>query len=107
MAIIRRFSSGAQRWYYVDVFEHHVFWSEKSLQFAAMKHNFKIVRLIRKQHKYVRAFPYTLKLKLTVKTLLYKISPTLYHRINRVGFDVQPASPFARDHLFAVLRMSD
>lgn len=98
---------GVQCWYYAGVFEHHLFWSEKSLRYAATRHGLKVIRLLRKRHKYVRAFPYSMKLKLAAKTLLYRLSPALYHRISRVGFDVQPASPFVRDHLFATLHREE
>lgn len=95
---------GVSCWYYACVFEHHVFWDEQSLQYAAGLHGMSIERLLRKRHKYVRTFPPVMMLKLVIKTLLYRLSPSLYYRINGAGFDVQPASPFVKDHLFAVLR---
>jgi len=94
---------GLHRWYYVCLFEHHIFWNEASLRFAADRHGLKLERLIRKRHKYVRQFSFSMKIKLIIKTVLYRISPSLYHRVSGGGFEVQPASPFVSDHLFAIL----
>jgi len=97
---------GVSKWYYAGVFEHHIFWTEKALRFAALKYGLMVNKLIHKRHKYVREFSTLLTLKLAIKTLFYRLSPALYYRLGRsgkAGFNVQPASPFVRDHIFVVL----
>jgi len=97
---------GISNWYYAGVFEHHVFWTEKALQFAASQYGLKIKKLVYKRHKYVRTFSITMTVKLTIKAMLYQLSPKLYYRLGQLGnpgFNVQPASPFVRDHMFVVL----
>jgi len=97
---------GVSNWYYAGVFEHHIFWTEKALHFAASMNGLKVNKLIFKRHKYVRNFSKLLTMKLVAKTLLYRLSPSLYYRLGRsgkAGFNVQPASPFIRDHMFMVL----
>jgi len=97
---------GVSNWYYAGVFEHHIFWTEKALRFAATKHGLKVNKLIYKRHKYVREFSMPMTLKLAIKMLFYRLSPALYYRLGRsgkAGFNVQPASPFVRDHMFVVL----
>ncbi|MFZ5512574.1 MAG: class I SAM-dependent methyltransferase [Pseudomonadota bacterium] len=92
---------GAGEWWYVGLFEHHVFWSRRSLEHMARRHGFRILRLEERRHK-SRVTGDTLRAaKDLLKVGLYRASRGAYAslaaRLGKLG--AQPWSPFARDHL--------
>lgn len=97
----RRF--GVQRWWYVRLLEHHVFWSRRPLERIAAQHGFSLVQWEHTRHKsWPDAGIGTIGAEL-LKTGVYCALGSHYmalaHRVGREGN--QPWYPFTRDHLRA------
>ena len=96
---------GISNWWYVNLFEHHIFWSEKSLRFMADKIGFEIIHFVRKTNKACTLQSGILHLKNLWKVGLYKLSPKGYRRVAKtIGIrGIQPWCLFSKNHLLAVL----
>jgi|UPI00037AA8AD SAM-dependent methyltransferase len=104
-------SSWAQRygipvWWYVSLFEHHVFWSPASLTALAEKHGFELVAIKEKRHK---RWPYedvSFVFSSALRAGLWRFSPCLFKSVRqKQGKNPkQPRSPFVRDHMMMILR---
>lgn len=99
---------GISNWWYVNLFEHHVFWTEKSLRFMADKFGFKILHMVRKTHKACKLSSGILHIKNLWKVGFYKLSPKGYRWIAQIigKQGVQPWSLYSKNHLLAVLTKS-
>lgn len=97
--------AGIDRWWYVRLLEHHVFWSRRSLGRIAGAHGFRIVHWREVRHKSRRGLPQREVAIDLVKTGLYVLTGPHYARIagwfGREGN--QPWCPFGRDHFEACL----
>lgn len=96
---------GASSWWYAGLFEHHLFWSEKTLRKIADKFGFELLSIARKRHKSRKrvSFGYGTEI---LKVALYEFSRRKYESISTVlgKQGGQPWSPFTRDHFRAVLK---
>ncbi|MBI3897915.1 MAG: class I SAM-dependent methyltransferase [Gammaproteobacteria bacterium] len=97
---------GLSKWWYVDLFEHHVFWSRRSLEHIARRCGFDIVYLQERRHK-SRLSPLSLHTaKDLIKVFFYCTARGAYAslaaHLGKRG--AQPWDPFTRDHIRAVLR---
>jgi 2-polyprenyl-3-methyl-5-hydroxy-6-metoxy-1,4-benzoquinol methylase len=99
---------GISNWWYVNLFEHHVFWTEKSLRFMADKIGFKILLMDRKTHKACKLSSGILHVKNLWKVGLYKLSPNGYRRFAQIigNQGNQPWCLYSKNHLLAVLTKS-
>lgn len=97
---------GANCWWYACLFEHHVFWSERSLASISALHGFQMLDIRRKRHKDRAEAPLRREVLETAKVLLYKSTEAGYERVARLADKrgIQPRSPFTRDHVRVVLR---
>jgi SAM-dependent methyltransferase len=100
----RRF--GAHHWWYVRLFEHHVFWSRASLERIAERHGFKLLLWRELRHKARSRIPPWQLLNDSAQVALYRLTPRLYPQIAPLlgKYWTQPWSPWVRDHFRAVLR---
>lgn len=97
---------GSEQWWYVRLFEHHIFWSRRALEHIAKQFGFELLVWRDVRHK-GRASKSTLsKVSDIVQMGIYRTSPTLHPRIaNALGkYWTQPWSPFTQDHFRVVLR---
>ena len=96
---------GVSNWWYVNLFEHHVFWTEKSLRFMADKFGFEIVHMVRKTHKACKWSSGILHIKNLWKVVFYMLSPKAYKWAAHVfgKQDVQPWCLYSKNHLRATL----
>jgi SAM-dependent methyltransferase len=97
---------GMSRWWYVQLFEHHVFWSVRSLSWLAKRNGFTVISVEHKRHK-SKGGQGALRFILdTVGTVIYRISDRWYEKVAAgVGRNsIQPWSHFVRDHLRVILR---
>lgn len=99
---------GISNWWYANLFEHHVFWTEKSLRFMTDKFEFKMLHLIKKTHKSCKLASGILHIKNIWKIGLYKLFPKSYRRIMQIigKQGIQPWSLYTKNHLLAVLTKS-
>jgi SAM-dependent methyltransferase len=101
----RRF--GMNNWWYVRLFEHHIFWSYQSLKKIAEKYKFEIISIETKKHKDMYDINLLTQLKMLTHLAIYSISPRGYyyvlaHIFGRRG--MQPRSVVAKDHFRVVLQ---
>lgn len=97
---------GAPAWWYVRLYEHHIFWSQFALTRIAEQFGFEVLSYRRVRHKARLADPLT-KLAIEVmKVGLYRALPQHYTRIAPWfgKYWTQPWSPFTHDHMRVVLR---
>jgi SAM-dependent methyltransferase len=97
---------GAHHWWYVRLFEHHVFWSRRSLEHIAARFGFRLLIWREQRHKARGAVPLPKMVNQLAQIGLYKVAPAAYpHVAPLLGkYWTQPWSPFARDHFRVVLR---
>src|SRR5215208_5853207 len=97
---------GACHWWYVNLFEHHVFWSKQSFEYAALQHGFRIFNFQNNAHKESRTLPLTHKLVNTAKLGLYQLAPIGYKKLAQVvgKHGIQPRDLFATDHIRIILQ---
>ncbi len=100
----RRF--GLHHWWYVRLFEHHVFLCLRALERIAARHGFEIVLWEEARHKSRRHASFVGIGEKLLKAGLYRLVPDSYTDIAR-WFGKrgnQPWHPFAKDHFRACLR---
>lgn len=99
---------GISNWWYVNLIEHHIFWTEKSLRFMAEQIGHEIIHIVRKTHKAFTWQSGILHLKNLWKVGLYKLFPDGYRRIAKtIGIrGIQPWCLYSKNHLLAVLKKS-
>lgn len=97
---------GVQHWWYVRLFEHHVFWSRRSLEDIAERFGFRLLIWRERRHKARSADRLLDTLNDTAQVALYRLNPRLYPALAPLlgKYWTQPWSPFTRDHFRAVLR---
>jgi len=97
---------GAHHWWYVRLFEHHVFWTRESLERIAEQFGFRLLIWRQLRHKARRVLPLPKVLNQLFQMGLYRTAPGLYPRIAPLlgKYWTQPWSPFAPDHFRVVLR---
>jgi len=97
---------GIEKWWYVNLFEHHIFWTKSAIEIIANQNGFDIIRITNKRHKSKYILPVTALLKDMFKTLLYFLSPSMCERkAQGEGRELyQPRSPFSKDHLLVVMK---
>ncbi|WP_333840239.1 class I SAM-dependent methyltransferase [Pelomicrobium sp.] len=100
----RRF--GIHEWWYVRLFEHHVFWTPRALTRIAAVYGFELVSWTQRRHKSRRHIPFSVLGNELLKTGLYCVLPDSYTALARLlgKQGNQPWFPFARDHLHACLK---
>lgn len=99
---------GISNWWYANLFEHHVFWTDKSLRFMAEKLGFKILLMESKTHKACKLLSGILHIKKLWKVGFYKLSPNGYKRFAQMigNQGIQPWCLYSKNHLLAVLTKS-
>jgi len=97
---------GAHHWWYVRLFEHHVFWNRESLERIAAQFGFRLLTWRQLRHKARTVLPLPKVANQIFQMGLYRTAPGLYPRIAPLlgKYWTQPWSPFARDHFRVVLR---
>jgi ubiquinone/menaquinone biosynthesis C-methylase UbiE len=97
---------GVHEWWYVNLLEHHVFWSEHSLNILAHQNGFKVISFTRKRHKSRPYLPFLNAIIATLKSNLYYLSPNNYKRVVTVlgKSRIQPFCVFTKDHFQAILK---
>jgi SAM-dependent methyltransferase len=97
---------GAERWWYVRLFEHHIFWSRRPLEYIAKQFGFRLLiwRDVRHKARAVASLPS--KLNDIAQVGLYRLAPNIYPSIAPLfgKYWTQPWSPFTKDHFRVVLR---
>ena len=95
-------------WPYTALFEHHIFWSKKSIDYISKIYNLEIVEWKKKKHKKVYTHPLSLKIKRRIKFYTYQISPKTYSSLlKRISPEVMgeaPGNPSSRDHFRVLLK---
>jgi SAM-dependent methyltransferase len=97
---------GVNYWWYIQLFEHHVFWCRAALDRIANKHGFQVVVFSRKSHKASFKESFQSKLKSSLKSRLFQLYPKGYYQLARVlGKPViAPRHITTKDHFLAVLQ---
>ena len=97
---------GLARWWYLDLLEHHVAYSAKTIDWLAARMGFEVVSITNKQNKEFAAWSPAAKLRKAILLTLYTASRKAYESLRRRMNQppIQPPSPFARDHLLITLR---
>jgi len=97
---------GIPHWWYVRLFEHHVFWSPTSLTAIAKKHGFAVEQVVKKRHKRWHYETLLFVCSSTMRSVLWRCSPWLFKKIRswQGKNPKQPRSPFILDHVLVVLR---
>jgi 2-polyprenyl-3-methyl-5-hydroxy-6-metoxy-1,4-benzoquinol methylase len=93
-------------WWYVNLFEHHVFWSQKTLVQIAQQHGFSVISCTVKPHKTRKNEKWLTKIKMLVQVLGYTLNPHLYMQLKQYFGKkaIQPWNPVAKDHLQLILQ---
>jgi SAM-dependent methyltransferase len=97
---------GVHHWWYVRLFEHHVFWSRRSIERIAERFGFRLLLWHDLHHKAHTTLPLRQKLNDAAQVALYRLAPRLYPRVAPLigKYWTQPWSPFTCDHFRVVLR---
>ncbi len=97
---------GPQIWWYANLFEHHVFWSELAVRNLFPAGDFEVVSVARKRHKLKAELAWSKLARDGVKAALYRASPWAYRRLsNALGRShLQPPDPLVPDHIQVLLR---
>jgi SAM-dependent methyltransferase len=97
---------GMNHWWYARLFEHHVFWSRRSIERIAERFGFRLLLWRDLHHKAHAGLPLRQKINDAAQVALYRLSPTLYPRLAPLigKYWTQPWSPFTCDHFRVVLR---
>lgn len=97
---------GAERWWYVRLFEHHVFWSRRSLDYIADRFGFQPLIWREVRHKARSSASLVSKLNDLAQVGLYRLTPSAYPHVAALlgKYWTQPWSPFTKDHFRVVLR---
>lgn len=99
---------GAEHWWYVRLFEHHIFWSRTSLEFIARQFGFRPLIWRDVRHKARSCATLGSNLTDLAQVGLYRLLPSVYPHVAKLlgKYWTQPWSPFTRDHFRVVLRKS-
>lgn len=99
---------GANRWWYSNLFEHHVFWQPESLVFHAKRHGFRALSVAVVRHKSWRSRSVLAQLNTALSFGLWRFSPALYRKLNaalgKPAEDVIPGSLLGKDHISIILQ---
>jgi SAM-dependent methyltransferase len=97
---------GPHNWWYVALFEHHIFWSLESIKKIAEDEGFEIVFQIEKRHKFRSGANWWTLANDLLLTFLYNTSPFLFFHLKNVTKPsiLQPWSPIVKDHIFLILK---
>jgi ubiquinone/menaquinone biosynthesis C-methylase UbiE len=97
---------GIQNWWYVHLFEHHIFWDKVSLENIAKDYGFETIKFIEKKSKNIKNLNLRTKIKSIIKSNLYSLDPKIYTTILDTlnKSTIQPFSPFTKDHFLMILR---
>ncbi|OQW94398.1 MAG: hypothetical protein BWK79_06065 [Beggiatoa sp. IS2] len=97
---------GLPEWWYVNLFEHHIFWSEYAFYKFVRQQGFEVIHFTRKRHKNLACLPTLNRMVATLKDSLYIISPSYYKKLmTALGKpSIQPFCIFTKDHFQAVLK---
>lgn len=97
---------GPHEWWYAWLFEHHVFWSRKSLEGIARRSGFEVTEWRTKPQDSKATQPLAATVRDFGHLALFATSPTAYHWVARMTDRVgqPPWLPYVHDHFIAVLR---
>jgi len=98
---------GVWQWWYVNLFEHHVFWQSKSILYHAKKYGFEIQYIEEVNHKSWKNIRFFYKLQQIIKLVLWLISPNFYKKLaNKLKKDgsTSPWTSLTKDHLLIVMQ---
>jgi 2-polyprenyl-3-methyl-5-hydroxy-6-metoxy-1,4-benzoquinol methylase len=98
---------GVSKWWYVNLFEHHIFWQPNSIAYHAKKHGFEILYIKETKHKSWRNKTIIHKVKQIMKLILWIISPIFYKKLaNKFKKDgvMRPWTSLTNDHFIVVLQ---
>lgn len=97
---------GGAKWWYVRLFEHHIFWNEPAIRKIADICGFSVVGIVRKKHKSRMGRFHLGYVKEVLKSCIYQCSPAGYYTLGKLlkKNANQPRNPFVKDHLQVVLR---
>jgi hypothetical protein len=97
---------GADQWWYVRLFEHHMFWSRAAVEQMAARSGFQLLVWREQRHKARGGASALQTAKDLAQVALYRTAPRAYPKLAPLlgKYWTQPWSPFTRDHFRAVLR---
>lgn len=97
---------GAHNWWYVRLFEHHVFWSRRAVEALAKRFGFRLLIWREQRHKARVSLPLTRIARDLAQVGLYRLAPRTYPNIAPLlgKYWTQPWSPFTTDHFRVVMR---
>jgi SAM-dependent methyltransferase len=98
------FDNNLGDWYYANLFEHQVFWNNKSITYLCERFGFRLLEYRRVKHKYIRniSFPTKLALSLVVKCSHFNWFRKLMIQLGK-GDPSRFIPPKLQDHAFIVL----
>ena len=99
---------GVNNWWYVNLLEHHIFWTEESIRKFAERNGFEVLKFVQKRHKTAK-LPRTIRGILELlKSSLYRVAPSLYKGLLRIigRCGRQPRNILSCDHMQIILRKS-
>lgn len=99
---------GPDEWWYVHLFEHHIFWSMKALTQIAAQYGFYPIIQRSKSHKLLSTQSAKVHATSTIKLLSYVANVKLYKRVALMFGKkaLPPWNTLLKDHIFVVLRKS-
>jgi len=97
---------GVDKWWYVNCFEHHVFWSRSSIEWIANNYGYEILSFLNKANKLRAQDVVRRKMMYLIQSMVYFLMPSIYKFASRVLRDnkIQPFNNFSKDHIQVVLR---
>jgi len=99
---------GANRWWYTNLFEHHIFWQPESLVFHANRHGFRVLSVAAVRHKSWRSRSILEKLNKALLFGLWRVSPPLYRKLNNTrgkpAEEIIPWSHLGKDHVSVIMQ---
>ena len=94
-------------WWYCKLFEHHIFWSFKTLDYLEKQFNFKVIYKVTNPHKGKRYMVWYKKIILIILKLLSYVPFMKDIILNLLKYDISMiGNLLARDHMLFVLRKS-
>jgi len=97
---------GLNQWWYANLFEHHIFWQAKSIEYYANKYGFKILYMKNIRHKSWRYRSIIFKINKILQFSFWFVLPNLYSKFikkfNKNG--TAPWTPLTKDHLVVVMQ---
>jgi SAM-dependent methyltransferase len=99
---------GANRWWYTNLFEHHIFWQPESLEFHANRHGFRVLSVAAIRHKNCRSRSILERLNMALSFGLWRVSPAVYRKLNdyrgKPAEDIIPWSLLGKDHVSVIMQ---